>query len=111
MQAWQHNEQVYVFSNHASDVITLVDSMAHVGIEPQDGGSLKSPMPGQVVAFRVNVGDEVKKGQALAVIEAMKIEHTINAPTDGTVAELLFKAGDLVSDGDELLKLDTGSQS
>lgn len=111
MQAWRHNEQVYVFSNHASDVITLVDSMAHVGIEPQDGGSLKSPMPGQVVAFRVNVGDEVKKGQALAVIEAMKIEHTINAPSDGTVAELLFKAGDLVSDGDELLKLDTGSQS
>lgn len=111
MQAWRHNEQVYVFSNHASDVITLVDSMAHVDIEPQDGGSLKSPMPGQVVAFRVNVGDEVKKGQALAVIEAMKIEHTINAPSDGTVAELLFKAGDLVSDGDELLKLDTGSQS
>ena len=111
MQAWRHNEQVHVFSNHASDVITLVDSMAHVGIEPQDGGSLKSPMPGQVVAFRVNVGDEVKKGQALAVIEAMKIEHTINAPSDGTVAELLFKAGDLVSDGDELLKLDTGSQS
>ena len=111
MQAWRQHEQVYVFSNHASDVITLVDSMAHVGIEPQDGGSLKSPMPGQVVAFRVNVGDEVKKGQALAVIEAMKIEHTINAPSDGTVAELLFKAGDLVSDGDELLKLDTGSQS
>ena len=111
MQAWRHNEQVYVFSNHASDVITLVDSMAHVGEEAQDGGSLKSPMPGQVVAFRVNVGDEVKKGQALAVIEAMKIEHTINAPSDGTVAELLFKAGDLVSDGDELLKLDTGSQS
>ena len=64
-----------------------------------------------MVAFRVNVGDEVKKGQALAVIEAMKIEHTINAPTDGIVTELLFKAGDLVSDGDELLKLDTGSQS
>lgn len=94
MQAWRHNEQVYVFSNHASDFITLVDSMAHVGEEAQDGGSLKSPMPGQVVAFRVNVGDEVKKGQALAVIEAMKIEHTINAPADGTVAELLFKAGD-----------------
>ena len=111
MQAWRHNEQVHVFSNHASDTITLVDSMAHVGEDAQDGGSLKSPMPGQVVAFRVNVGDEVKKGQALAVIEAMKIEHTINAPSDGTVTELLFKAGDLVSDGDELLKLDTGSQS
>ena len=41
----------------------------------------------------------------------MTTEHTISAPSDGTVAELLFKAGDLVSDGDELLKLDTGSQS
>lgn len=106
LQAWLHNEQVYVFGNQASDVITLVDSMAHVGEETQEGGSLKSPMPGQVVAFRVNVGDSVKKGQALAVIEAMKIEHTISAPSDGVVAELLFKAGDLVADGDELLKLD-----
>lgn len=107
LQAWTHNEQVYVFSNHASDVITLVDNMAHVGEEAQSSGSLKSPMPGQVVAFRVNVGDVVKKGQPLAVIEAMKIEHTIFAPTDGTVVELLFKAGDLVADEDELLKLDT----
>ncbi|MFW2178236.1 MULTISPECIES: acetyl/propionyl/methylcrotonyl-CoA carboxylase subunit alpha [unclassified Moraxella] len=107
LQAWIDNEQVYIFSNRASDVITLVDSMAHVGEEAQDAGSLKSPMPGQVVAFRVNVGDVVKKGQPLAVIEAMKIEHTINAPADGTVMELLFKAGDLVSDGDELLKLET----
>ena len=107
LQAWLNNEQAYVFSNRASDVITLVDSMAHVGEDVQDGGSLKSPMPGQVVAFRVAVGDVVKKGQPLAVIEAMKIEHTINAPSDGTVAELLFKAGDLVADGDELLKLET----
>ena len=108
LQAWLNNEQVHVFSTRASDTISLIDSMAHVGEEAQDGGSLKSPMPGQVVAFRVNVGDVVKKGQPLAVIEAMKIEHTINAPADGTVTELLFKAGDLVSDGDELLKLDTG---
>ena len=108
LQAWLNNEQVHVFSTRASDTISLIDSMAHVGEEAQDAGSLKSPMPGQVVAFRVNVGDVVKKGQPLAVIEAMKIEHTINAPADGTVTELLFKAGDLVSDGDELLKLDTG---
>lgn len=107
LQAWFNNEQVYVFSNRASDVITLVDSMAHVGEVAQDGGSLKSPMPGQVVAFRVAVGDRVKKGQPLAVIEAMKIEHTISAPTDGMVTELLFKTGDLVADGDELLKIDT----
>lgn len=65
LQAWLHNEQVYVFANRASDVITLVDSMAHVGEEAQDGGSLKSPMPGQVVAFRVNVGDVRQKRSSL----------------------------------------------
>ncbi|MGP5167216.1 acetyl-CoA carboxylase biotin carboxyl carrier protein subunit [Psychrobacter alimentarius] len=68
-------------------------------------------MPGQVVAFKVAVGDAVKKGEPLAVIEAMKIEHTITAPTDGMVAELLFVAGDLVADGDELLRIDNGSDS
>ncbi|MGO2386855.1 MAG: biotin/lipoyl-containing protein [Psychrobacter sp.] len=67
-------------------------------------------MPGQVVAFKVGVGDTVKKGEPLAVIEAMKIEHTITAPTDGVVAELLFGAGDLVADGDELLRIDSESE-
>ena len=89
------------------DEITLIDIMAHVGEESAAVGSLKSPMPGQVVAFKVAVGDTVKKGEPLAVIEAMKIEHTITAPTDGLVAELLFAAGDLVADGDELLRIDT----
>ena len=60
-----------------------------------------------VPTFKVAVGDTVKKGEPLAVIEAMKIEHTITAPTDGVVAELLFGAGDLVADGDELLRIDS----
>jgi 3-methylcrotonyl-CoA carboxylase alpha subunit len=101
-----NNEVVHVFTEDGSDQITLIDIMAHVGQESEAVGSLKSPMPGQVVAFRVAAGDKVKKGQALAVIEAMKIEHTINAPADGVVAELLFAPGDLVADGDELLRLD-----
>jgi len=106
-QSWVHNETVYVFTDSGRDEITLIDIMAHVGEESAAVGSLKSPMPGQVVAFKVAVGDSVKKGEALAVIEAMKIEHTITAPTDGVVAELLFAAGDSVADGDELLRIDT----
>jgi 3-methylcrotonyl-CoA carboxylase alpha subunit len=47
-------------------------------------------MPGKVVSFAVKAGDKVTKGQALAVMEAMKMEHTIAAPADGTVAELLY---------------------
>ena len=106
-QSWTNHETVYVFTDNGRDEITLVDIMAHVGEESAAVGSLKSPMPGQVVAFKVAVGDTVKKGEPLAVIEAMKIEHTITAPTDGVVAELLFGAGDLVADGDELLRIDT----
>ncbi len=110
-QSWVNNETVYVFTDGGRDEITLIDIMAHVGEETAAVGSLKSPMPGQVVAFKVAVGDVVKKGEPLAVIEAMKIEHTITAPTDGVVAELLFVAGDLVADGDELLRIDSGSDS
>ena len=106
-QSWTNHETVYVFTDNGRDEITLVDIMAHVGEENAAVGSLKSPMPGQVVAFKVAVGDSVKKGEPLAVIEAMKIEHTITAPTDGVVAELLFGAGDLVADGDELLRIDS----
>lgn len=106
-QSWVHNEIVYVFTDRGRDEITLIDIMSHIGEESAAVGSLKSPMPGQVVAFKVAVGDSVKKGEPLAVIEAMKIEHTITAPTDGVVAELLFAAGDLVADGDELLRIDT----
>lgn len=107
VQVWEHNEDVYIFADNGSGVIHLIDEMAHVGEEGETAGSLKSPMPGQVVGFKVAVGDTVNKGDPLAVIEAMKIEHTINAPADGTVAELLFSAGDQVADGDELLRIET----
>jgi 3-methylcrotonyl-CoA carboxylase alpha subunit len=54
-------------------------------------GRLTAPMPGKVVSFAVKAGDKVSKGQALAVMEAMKMEHTIAAPADGTVAELALR--------------------
>jgi 3-methylcrotonyl-CoA carboxylase alpha subunit len=62
-------------------------------------------MPGKVLSFAVQVGDQVKSGQAVAVMEAMKMEHTLHAPADGLVAELLYSPGDQVSEGAELLRL------
>jgi 3-methylcrotonyl-CoA carboxylase alpha subunit len=62
-------------------------------------------MPGKVVSFAVKAGDSVKRGQTLAVMDAMKMEHTIAAPMDGVVAELLYAPGDQVTEGAELLKL------
>ncbi|MNH45066.1 2-oxoglutarate carboxylase large subunit [compost metagenome] len=62
-------------------------------------------MPGKLVSFAVKVGDSVTAGQALAVMEAMKMEHTIAAPHDGLVEELLYAPGDQIGDGAELLRL------
>jgi 3-methylcrotonyl-CoA carboxylase alpha subunit len=63
-------------------------------------------MPGKLIALHARAGETVRRGQALAVMEAMKMEHTISAPGDGIVAELLFAVGDQVPEGAELLRLE-----
>ena len=105
MQTWQRDELVHVFCDLGATVITEIDALAHAGEAAAEGGRLTAPMPGKVVSFSVKAGDAVKKGQALAVMEAMKMEHTIAAPADGTVAELLYAPGDQVAEGAELLKI------
>jgi 3-methylcrotonyl-CoA carboxylase alpha subunit len=79
--------------------------LAHAGEAPAEVGRLTAPMPGKVVSFAVKAGDSVKRGQALAVMDAMKMEHTIAAPIDGVVEELLYAPGDQVVEGAELLRL------
>ncbi|PEQ14249.1 methylcrotonoyl-CoA carboxylase [Novosphingobium sp. PC22D] len=59
-------------------------------------GSILAPMPGKVIAVEVEAGEEVKAGQKLLTLEAMKMEHTLTAPFDGIVAELNAKAGQQV---------------
>jgi 3-methylcrotonyl-CoA carboxylase alpha subunit len=99
-------EQVaHVFTPQGATRITVVDALAHAGDTDEAGGRLSAPMPGKVVSFFVKAGDKVTAGQPLAVMEAMKMEHTIAAPADGEVAELLFAPGDQVAEGDELLRL------
>jgi 3-methylcrotonyl-CoA carboxylase alpha subunit len=101
---WQ-GETAHIFTPQGATRITVLDPLAHAGEAAQEGGRLTAPMPGKVVSFAVKAGDKVKAGQTLAVMEAMKMEHTISAPKDGVVAELLYAPGDQVADGAELLKL------
>jgi 3-methylcrotonyl-CoA carboxylase alpha subunit len=95
----------HVFSPRGATRITLIDALAHASGTDQEGGRLSAPMPGKIVGFLVKAGDKVSKGQALAVMEAMKMEHTIAAPADGQIGELLYAPGDQVSEGAELLKM------
>jgi 3-methylcrotonyl-CoA carboxylase alpha subunit len=60
-------------------------------------------MPGKIVAVHVKAGDSVVRGQKLVVLEAMKMEHTILAPADGTVERVRFKTGEQTSEGEELV--------
>jgi len=97
-------EQVHVFTPQGAAQIVEIDRLAHAGDHAPEGGRLSAPMPGKVLSFCVSAGEAVKKGQPLALMEAMKMEHTLSAPADGTVAELLYAPGDQVSEGAELLR-------
>ncbi|MGQ9908053.1 MAG: ATP-binding protein [Candidatus Flexifilum sp.] len=74
-------------------------------------GSLRSPMPGQVIRVNVSDGQAVKQGDVLLIIEAMKMEHRIRAPYDGIVTHLRYGVGQSVQAGVILLDLEASDQS
>jgi len=105
LNVYKNGAAVHIFSAQGATQLITIDALAHAGDNQTEGGRLTAPMPGKVVSFAVKAGDKVKIGQALAVLDAMKMEHTISAPADGVVAELLYAPGDQVPEGAELLKL------
>jgi 3-methylcrotonyl-CoA carboxylase alpha subunit len=98
----------HVFTNGEHFALAYKDPMAHAGEAEAAGGRLTAPMPGKVVAVMVEGGQEVKKGDPLVIMEAMKMEHTIAAPSDGLVEEVLYAVGDQVADGAPLLAFKAG---
>ncbi|MBO3444121.1 biotin/lipoyl-binding protein [Clostridium sp. CCUG 7971] len=75
---------------------------------PQSGGgsgSVNAPMPGTINDVRVKVGDSVKKGQILLILEAMKMENEIMASCDGTISGVSVSKGASVSAGDVLVTI------
>ncbi|MBI5809300.1 MAG: biotin/lipoyl-binding protein [Ignavibacteriales bacterium] len=73
--------------------------------EAKGVGFIKSPLPGIILSIDVNVGDEVKVGQRLMVLEAMKMENNINADKSGKVVSIKVKTGDSVMEGDLLIEI------
>ena len=69
------------------------------------GQSVEAPMPGKILDIRVKVGDAVKYGQPVVIMEAMKMETEIVAPADGTVASVNVNSGDTVETGAVLVTL------
>ncbi len=73
---------------------------------PVSGNAVKTPLPGVIIDVKVNVGDMVKKGDTVVVLEAMKMENNINADRDGKVVAIHVAKGDTVADGAALVVLE-----
>lgn len=84
-------------SEHPSMVKTSAPSA------PKGGGSIKSPLPGSIFEIHTKVGDHVKIGQKLLVLEAMKMENNIESDKEGTIVSINVSKGDSVMEGDVLI--------
>lgn len=91
--------QVYLFTAQGQQRFTVHDPVGESEQASADAGSLLAPMPGKIVATLVEPGSKVTRGTPLVVLEAMKMEHTLAAPADGTVHGYRAKAGEQVGDG------------
>lgn len=96
--------KLHLFYHGLHQQLELKNEISAGQITDQKAGHLNAPMPGTVVAILIEAGTTVEQGTGLLVIEAMKMEHTIFAPSRGTVASLHYKVGDRVDEGVELLE-------
>jgi len=96
---------IYILRDGRQTLVQPYDPF-NVDLEHMDeGGSVKAPMHGKLVAVFVQPGDKVEKGQRLAIVEAMKMEHVLVAPSDGEVAEIAAEPGAQVAEGARLIVL------
>jgi len=99
-------ETVHVHTPRGDVVLREVPSFPSPGDEAIKGGFI-APMPGKVVKVNVKDGEAVKRGQALLVLEAMKMEQTTTSPDDGVVKQVLVREGDQVTAGQVLIVMET----
>ncbi len=92
-----HGNTITILFADTRHTLRLVDPFLFEGDADSNDGRLTAMMPGRVVKVMARAGDSVKKGQALIIMEAMKMEHTIVSPRDGVVERVAFKENDLVA--------------
>jgi 3-methylcrotonyl-CoA carboxylase alpha subunit len=101
---WKHAcSEINLFSKTATLRIAIVDPLHDAEDAQVPGGRLVAPMPGRVISLLVESGARVEANQPVIVLEAMKMEHTLRAPSSGTVVSFRFAAGEQVDEGAELV--------
>ncbi len=102
----RHGQDLTILCDGHSHLLTINDPSLFETEQEEVGGRLTAPMPSTIVAVMVAAGDSVERGAPLMILEAMKMEHTIMAPTAGIVEKLHYAVGDMVSEGEELLSFE-----
>lgn len=101
-----YDVSVEELSGGAAPVAAPAPAAAPAAPAPAAGSvKVSSPMPGKILAVKANVGDSVKKGQVILILEAMKMENEVVAPEDGTIASIDVTVGASVESGDTLATL------
>ncbi len=100
----KEQNKLHVFYNGLHQQLSLNHSFTAEHLDTQSATQFNAPMPGTVVAILTKPGSTVDQGTGLLVIEAMKMEHTIYAPSRGVVNTVNFKVGDRVDEGVKLIE-------
>jgi 3-methylcrotonyl-CoA carboxylase alpha subunit len=106
IRVFEAGARLHLFRNGRHVAVNLTrtdDALQVVGAAEQ--GSLLTPLPGTIVAVHVTAGQQVARGAPLITVEAMKMEHTLTAPYDGTVSKVAFGLADRVQAGAILVEL------
>ncbi|MBT7756047.1 MAG: biotin/lipoyl-binding protein, partial [Rhodospirillaceae bacterium] len=104
-------DKVTILSGGRAYRIERVDPMALRDYDLAEGGRVTAPLPGKIVQVHVEAGANVKKGDPLLILEAMKMEHTISAPRDAEIAAIPFGPGEQVEEGAELVLFEVSGES
>lgn len=100
------SDTLYIFTNAGRNKLGIVDPAATDDDDAAGADGLRAPMPGKIVSVFVTSGQKVAKGTPLMIMEAMKMEHTIVAPSDGTVMRVSFAEGSQIEEGVSLVEFD-----
>jgi 3-methylcrotonyl-CoA carboxylase alpha subunit len=109
-RVFEAGDEAYVLRHGRQTRVRIKDFATATAAAGAGDGVVKAPMHGRVLAVDVAVGDRVAAGQRLAVIEAMKMEHTLRAPFAGTVTEVPVGVGNQVVEGEEIMVIEPSEQ-
>ena len=102
---WSHEKNCFIHFENQSYPLQKLSRFPALLTDSATENQLVAPMPGRIISCTVAVGDTIKAGQTLLIMEAMKMEHTLRAPYDGVIQALHCSAGDIVSEGMQLVEI------